>query len=202
MESSIIDTQEKIFVTEQEQILDGYRLGEKIFVSGFKPTFIVGLWRGGSAVGLVVQECLATLGVETDHIALRTSYRGREQYQQDAKARAPIRVHGKQYLLENLNAEDRLLIVDDVFSSGRHTSAVIEQLQRGVKRNMPTDVRVASLWYRPHEPGQAQVPDFYLHKTQDWLVLPYEFSDLTIEEIAKHKPFLSDMLNRKADQSG
>lgn len=175
-------------------MLDGYRLGEKIFTSGFKPTFIVGLWRGGSSVGLVVQECLATLGIATDHISLRTSYQGREQYQQDAARSAPIRVHGKQYLLENLNAEDRLLIVDDVFSSGRHTGAVIEQLRRGVKRNMPEDIRVATLWYRPHEKDQQQKPDFYLHETQDWLVLPYEFSDLTQQEIARHKPFLLDLV--------
>ena len=189
-----IEHNEKIFVTEQEQVLDGYRLGERIFASGFRPTFIVGLWRGGSSVGLVVQECLATLGVETDHIALRTSYQGRAQYEEVAATKAPIRVHGKQYLLENLNADDRLLIVDDVFSSGRHTSAVIDQLQVGMKRNMPTDIRIAALWYRPHQTNGAPKPDFYLHETQQWLVLPYEFNGLTRDEIAEHKPFLVSLL--------
>jgi len=104
-ECSHIDSSEKIYVTEQEQILDGFRLGEKIYASGFRPTFIVGLCRGGSSVGIVVQECLATLGVETDHIALRTSYEGRATYDQMVAEKSPIPVHGKQYLLENLNAE-------------------------------------------------------------------------------------------------
>ncbi len=142
---------------------------------------------------MVVQECLATLGVETDHIALRTSYQGREDYERSAAAKAPIRVHGKQYLLENLNTDDRLLIVDDVFSSGRHTTAVVEQLRAGLKRNMPTDVRVAALWYRAQD-STDQAPDFYLHETSKWLVLPYEVSGLTLQEIETHKPFLLPLL--------
>ena len=64
---------DKIFVDEQTQILDAYRLGEKIYADGFRPTFVVGLWRGGSTVALVVQECLAYLGVPTQHTTIRLS---------------------------------------------------------------------------------------------------------------------------------
>jgi len=186
-------------VSEQDHILDGFRLGCQIFDSGFRPSFIVGLWRGGSAVGIVVQECLATLGVETDHIALRTSYTGREDYQRVIQAQDAIRVHGKQYLLENINAEDRLLIVDDVYSSGRHTQAVIDSLAKGLKRNMPADIRLASIWVR--NPPQRSIdnreqPDYFLHKTSDWLVLPYEMRDLSAAEIAEHKSFLTLHLER------
>lgn len=141
-----------------------------------------------------MQECLATLGVETDHIALRTSYQGRAQYEQAAASKSPIRVHGKQYLLENLNADDHLLIVDDVFSSGRHTQAVVDQLRLGMKRNMPEEVRVAALWYRTQAGADAAKPDFYLTETDRWLVLPYEFSGLTKSEIAQHKPYLVPLL--------
>jgi len=158
------------------------------------------VWRGGSSVGLVVQECLATLGVETDHIALRTSYAGRAQYEQGAAVADPVRVHGKQYLLENLNATDRLLIVDDVFSSGRHTRAVVDQLAAGMKRNMPTDIRVAALWYRPTGDSGAAEPDYCLHETDKWLVLPYEFNGLTHAEIAANKPFLIPLLQKTAHQ--
>ena len=174
-------------------MLDGFRLGAKVFESGFRPTFIVALWRGGSSVGIVVQECLQTLGVETDHIALRTSYRGLESYRSEADAaERPRRVHGTQYLLENLDAEDQLLIVDDVYSSGRSVAAVISRLAERTKRNMPEDVRVATLWYRPR-PGGGR-PHYYLHETGDWLVLPYEMNGLTREEIAEHKPYLAAIL--------
>jgi hypothetical protein len=86
------------FLDENQLIEDAFRLGVQVFESGFRPNFIVGLWRGGSTVGIYVQECLQTLGVKTDHIALRTSYRGMDHY--DAMVAAPeaeIRVHGTHY---------------------------------------------------------------------------------------------------------
>lgn len=190
---------EKHFVSEQEHMLDGFRLGCQIFDSDFRPTFIVGLWRGGSAVGIVVQECLATLGVQTDHIALRTSYGGREEYERTQRTKTAIRVHGKQYLLENMNHSDSLLIVDDVYSSGRHTTAVVDTLRARLKRNTPEDIRIASVWVR--NPPQVTLadrdrPDFYVHETSDWLVLPYELSGLSAAEIETHKPFLLPHLAR------
>jgi hypoxanthine phosphoribosyltransferase len=192
---------EKRFVSEQEHLLDGFRLGRQVFEAGFRPTFIVGLWRGGSTVGIVVQECLATLGIRTDHIALRTSYRGRTDYELNLRQQASIRVHGRQYLLENVNADDRLLIVDDVFSSGRHTGAVVESLQLGLKRNMPADVRIAATWWRQTPIAQTgseppASPDFYVHKTRQWLVLPYELEGLTPAEIRAYKPALVPLLER------
>ena len=69
---------QKRFIAEQDLLEDSYRLAVQIFDSGFRPDFIVGVWRGGSTVGIYVQECLQYLGVETDHIAIRTSYRGRD----------------------------------------------------------------------------------------------------------------------------
>lgn len=191
---------DKVFIDEAEHILDGFRLGRRIFESGFQPSFIVGIWRGGSAVGIVVQECLATLGVETDHIALRTSYAGREEYEATAEARRPIRVHGKQYLLENLRREDRLLIVDDVYSSGRHAHAVVDALRTGTKRNMPADVRIAAIWFRPTLDAR-NAPDFHLRETDKWLVLPHEVMGLTRVEIAVHKPWLVELIDPHAQPS-
>jgi len=187
----------KIFLDEETLILDSFRLGVKIFESGFRPTFIVGLWRGGSSVGIYVQECLQTLGVETNHISLRTSYRGQPSYQESvASPEAEIRVHGTQYLLESLNADDSLLLVDDVFSTGKSIDAVIKRLSRHLKRNMPKQVRVAVLWERPAREETGLKPDFALHHTKDWLVFPYEISGLTMKEIQEHKPFLLPYLHQ------
>jgi len=182
---------DKKFLDEETLILDSFKLGVKIFESGFRPTFIVGLWRGGSSVGIYVQECLQTLGIETNHISLRTSYRGQPFYQETvASADAEIRVHGTQYLLENLNADDSLLLVDDVFSTGKSIEAVIKRLSRHLKRNMPGQIKIATLWQRPTCRETEVAPDYTLHQTEDWLVFPYEISGLTMDEIEKHKPFL------------
>ncbi len=185
---------EKLYVQEEDMLLDAYRLGVKIFNSGFRPSFIVGIWRGGSSVGIIVQECLQHLGIETDHISIRTSYRGLSSYKQMLDNADAIRVHGTRYLLENLNADDGLLIVDDVFNSGLNIKAVIDRLSYRTKRNMPRDVRIAVPWYKPANNKTGRVPDYYLHETDKWLVLPWELNGLTLEEIRRHKPFLTPIL--------
>lgn len=184
----------KRFVAEESLLNDSYRLAVKVFESGFRPDFIVGIWRGGSTVGIYVQECLQYLGVKTDHIAIRTSYRGLPRYFEDVEQPERIRVHGLQYLYETMNREDRLLIVDDVFSSGQSIDAVISRLAAKSKRNMPQDVRVAAPYFKPARNRTARTPDFFLHETDDWLVLPYELTGLSNEEIAHHKPWMLDIL--------
>ncbi|MFT4518988.1 MAG: hypoxanthine phosphoribosyltransferase [Halioglobus sp.] len=195
--SSVINhPTEKHFVDEESLVNDSFRLAVKIFESGFKPDFIVGVWRGGSTVGIYVQECLQYLGVKTDHIAIRTSYRGMDDYLQRVDSPEGIRVHGLQYLFENLNREDNLLIIDDVFSSGHNIEAVINRLQAKTKRNMPKEVRIAVPYYKPEHNATGRKPDYYLHETDDWLVLPYELTGLTDEEIQQHKPWVTPILKQ------
>lgn len=186
--------EKKRFIDEQSLIEDSYRLAVMIYESGFRPDFIVGIWRGGSTVGIYVQECLQTLGVETDHIAIRTSYRGMQQYFAALDENRDIRVHGIQYLLENMNHDDKLLIVDDVFRTGRHIEAVIDRLSSKAKRNMPEDTRIAMPYFKEGHSQTGRVPDFYLHKTDDWLVLPYELTGLSLDEIKEHKAWVTPFL--------
>jgi hypoxanthine phosphoribosyltransferase len=184
----------KTFVEEQALLEDAYRLAVRIYESGFRPDFIVGVWRGGSTVGIYVQECLQYLGVKTDHIAIRTSYRGMQSYLSQIDRPEEIRVHGLQYLYETMNQKDALLIVDDVFSSGQNIEAVINRLQAKTKRNMPHELRIAVPFYKPAKNRTGRVPDYYLHETDDWLVLPYEITGLSEAEIAAHKPWLIPIL--------
>ncbi|MEL0065138.1 MAG: phosphoribosyltransferase family protein [Gammaproteobacteria bacterium] len=193
--------QNKQFLSEQQVMEDAFRLGVQIYRSGFRPSFIVGLWRGGSTIGIYVQECLQTLGIQTDHIALRTSYEGAPHYEQMVNnPDREIRVHGTQYLLEQLNSDDSLLIVDDVFSTGLNVEAVIQRLRGRLKRNMPDDTRVATLYYKPGSRRIDRDPDYFLHETDNWLVLPYELSGLSNDEIRLHKPVAWELL--QADAKG
>ncbi len=186
----------KRFLDETQLIEDAFRLGVQVYESGFRPNFIVGLWRGGSTIGIYVQECLQTLGNKTDHIALRTSYRGMDHYSDMIAApETHIRVHGTQYLLDNLNADDRLLIVDDVFGTGHSVQAVLDRLNKHLKRNMPADTRIATLYQRPATHQTERRPDYCLHDTDDWLVFPYEMTGLSRAEIDQHKGYLSDILD-------
>ena len=89
-------------------------------------------------MGIAVQELLNYHGHPSDHIAIRTSsYTGIEQQNDD------IRVHGLHYIIENVNAEDTLLIVDDVFDTGRSIRAVIDRINELSRRNTPDVIRIA-----------------------------------------------------------
>lgn len=185
---------EKIFLDEDTLIEDSFQLATQIMSSGFKPTFIVGLWRGGSSVGIYVQECLQTLGVETDHISIRTSYAGADSYQRSAENQQPIRVHGLTYLVKHLNVNDKLLIVDDIYRSGKNAKATIAELEKRLRRNMPSEVRVATVWKKASL-LEGHGPDFFVNETDDWVVFPYELQGLSLEEIKKHKSFAYSSLD-------
>jgi hypoxanthine phosphoribosyltransferase len=182
-------------VAADDLLIDSFRLAAQISDAGFHPDFLVGLWRGGSAVGIAVQEGLDYLGIKTDHIAVRTSYSGAASYSDMVSKAEAIRVHGLQYLLENLCSSHSLLIVDDVYSTGSSVSAVIAQLALKTRRNMPHDIRVASVWFRPTDKTLRR-PDYFVHETQDWLALPYELSGMTLDELRSGRPELADIIDR------
>ena len=188
-------TMTKSFVAADDLLKDSFQLAANVAAADFHPDFLVGLWRGGSAVGIAVQEGLEFLGIKTDHLAIRTSYRGAPSYDEMISKAESIRVHGLQYLLENLCSHHKMLIVDDVYSTGSSVKAVIDQLAIKTRRNLPKDIRIASVWYRPSE-KTVRVPDFYVHETSDWLVLPYELSGMSIDEIREHRPELGDIIDR------
>ena len=185
----------KRFIRADDLLRDSFRLAANIHEAGFKPDFLVGLWRGGSAVGIAVQEGLDYFGTPTDHIAIRTSYSGAHRYSEMVSKADQIRVHGLQYLLENLCSHHSMLIVDDVYSTGSSVKAVIDQLARKTRRNLPADIRVASVWYRP-TPRTLRIPDYHVHETDDWLVLPYELSGQSVGELRENRPELAGILDR------
>ena len=183
------------FIAADDLLRDSFQLAAQIYEADFRPDFLVGLWRGGSAVGIAVQEGLEYFGVPTDHIALRTSYSGAPRYSQMVDKADAIRVHGMQYLLETLCAHHSMLIVDDVYSTGSSVAAVIKQLGVRTRRNMPHDVRVATVWYRPSE-KTLRTPDYFIHETQDWLVLPYEMTGLSLHELRENRPEMASLFDR------
>lgn len=180
MDSPVI---EKTFISAESLLRDSLELGARIVRSGFRPSFLVGVWRGGAPIGISVQEVLEYHGVECDHISIRTS--SYEAIDQPAKI---VRVHAIDYLVSRLSAEDRLLLIDDVFDSGRSLEAVIAELARRCRRNLPEQIRIATVYCKPARNRSSLKPDYYVRATDQWLVFPHELQGLTREEILRHKP--------------
>ena len=179
---------EKRYLTAQELLIDSFKLGLRVFKSGFRPSFIVGVWRGGTPVGIAVQEILDHLGIETDHIAIRTS-----SYYGIDKREKKVQVHGLEYIVRNANRQDGLLIVDDVFDTGNSIKAILKTLEKRMRNNLPGDIRIATAWYKPKKNVTDIVPDFYIHETDQWLMFPHELDGLTREEIFANKPGMKEI---------
>jgi hypothetical protein len=174
---------EKIFISADSLLRDSMELAMNVLRSGFKPTFLVAIWRGGAPIGITVQEVLEYHGVIVDHIPIRTSsYVGIDQ---QAKS---VRVHALDYLVSRLEEHDRLLLIDDVFDSGRSLEAVMTELRQRCRRNLPGTIRIATVYYKPTRNRTALTPDYYVRSTDTWLVFPHEIQGLSREEILAHKP--------------
>ncbi len=186
---------EKLFVSAEELLKDSFELALQIFESGYRPSFIVGVWRGGTPVGIAVQEVLELLDCKTDHFAIRTS-----SYEAMDKQSKEVKVYGLQHLVDTINVDDQLLIIDDIFDSGRSIEAIIDTLKDKCRRNTPDDIRVATVYYKPKRNKTTRVPDFYLHETDEWTVFPHELEGCSVDELKKTKPLpdrLFDLLSKK-----
>ena len=180
---------QKTFISPESLLRDSFELGRRVLRSGFRPSFLVGVWRGGAPIGITVQEVLEYHGVSCDHIAIRTSsYTGIDQQSRT------VRVHAIDYLVSMLNADDGLLLIDDVFDSGRSLEAVVGELRRRCRRNLPDQIRIATVYYKPTRNQSSLRPDYFVRETDHWLVFPHELCGLSREEILKHKPVGADFL--------
>jgi hypoxanthine phosphoribosyltransferase len=179
---------DKTVLSAKDLLEDSFRLGVKVLESGFEPTLIIAIWRGGTPVGMALQEVLAYCGVESDHIAIRTSsYLGVDE-------RGEVAVHGLNYIVKKICREDRVLIVDDVFDTGNTIKAVVDEIKRRARGNTPDEIKVAVPWFKPTRNETDMVPDFYLRETSEWLVFPHELDALTPEEMLEARPRLHQII--------
>jgi uncharacterized protein len=181
---------DKLFIQADELLSDSFKLAWQVFESGYRPNYIIGVWRGGAPIGIAVQEFLDVLGVPSDHIAIRTShYKGIDE--RDSQ----VQVYGLNYVIKQVESEDSLLIVDDVHDTGISIQKIILDLQTACKKNTP-EIKVATPYFKPLKNKTDRKPDFYLHETEKWLVFPHELEGLSIDEIIEFKPELSDLVKK------
>jgi len=174
---------DKIFISAQQLLEDSYRLAAQIYRSGIEPGLIVGVWRGGAPVGIVIHEYFEYMGLKIDHIAIRaSSYTGINQQA------GTIEITGLQYLFENAGNHAQILLVDDVFDTGNSMKEIIHRLEIHYGNSLRKRVTIACPWYKPGNNRTALQPDFYLHETDKWLVFPHEIAGLDRAELEQRKP--------------
>ena len=55
---------DKLFINSSDLLKDSFQLAWNVYESGFKPDYIIGVWRGGAPIGIAVQEFLSVLGIK------------------------------------------------------------------------------------------------------------------------------------------
>jgi hypoxanthine phosphoribosyltransferase len=178
---------EKLYISGNDLIYKSFKLGRKIYDSGIKPDGLIAIWRGGTPIGVAVHEILLKLGIDTFHTAIKaSSYSDLEKVLQE-----PI-VESIQPLVDNVLTKDMtLLIVDDVFDTGSTLATIKKLLTPYVK-----EVILATVLYKPANNITDVEPDFYLEKTDKWIVFPHELEGLTDEEIAFKDPRVVELLQK------
>lgn len=168
---------DKEFIRADDLVRDSFSLAQKIYDSGYRPDAMLVLWRGGTPVGIVLHEFFAYKGLETYHATVKVrSYTGIGQCFE------PIVEHIEP-VLAGLAKNCRVLLVDDICDSGRSMEKV-----RALVAARTSQIKIATLYYKPGKSQTGLVPDYYMRKTDKWIVFPHELIGLTDDEIlAKDK---------------
>jgi hypothetical protein len=61
---------------------------------------------------------------------------------------------------------------------------------------MPSEVKVATPYFKPSKNKTGRSPDYYVHEVDEWLVLPYELQGLSYDEIVNNKPSMAGILEQ------
>ncbi|MBP5509402.1 MAG: hypoxanthine phosphoribosyltransferase [Kiritimatiellae bacterium] len=163
---------------------DCFRLARIVLDSGWTPDVLLTLWRGGAPVGLCVHEFFVYRQIPVRHEVLSC-----KSYTGIATAGALSFAPEADSVLSKIRTGERVLVLDDVFDSGRTADAVMGRLQ-----TIRADARFASVYWKPEKNQTTRQPDFYVRKTEEWIVFPHELQGLTPEEVVQKDPVLAGLL--------
>lgn len=137
-----------------------FRLYEKIVDSGYQPDVIVGVARGGWIPARILSDLFFTRDTANVKVDL---YRGIYSRDQSPQVSQKIPMDMKW---------ERPLLVDDISDTGDSLTIAGKHLrQRGYK-----NPRTATMHMKP---WTKLVPDYYVVKTEAWVVYPWELKEFT-----------------------
>ncbi len=165
------------------------KLAHQIHAEGFVPDVIYVSLRGGAYMGNVISEYFKLLR-RNDRPVFYAAVVARSYT--DIREHESVRVDGWTYAPEHLRTGDKILLVDDIFDSGRTINHLVQIiLEKGIPR---VDCKVAVHDYKYFSYKQDQLPiqpDFYCRKIEvkspdedRWIhYLSHELVGLTKEEL-------------------
>ena len=176
---------DKHYLSADDYLRDTWRLAAAVKASGWKPDVLVALWRGGAPVGVAIHEFFKASGWDVRHIPLKcASYTGIGENAGSVEFTCGDIVFGM------LRKGDKVLVVDDVFDTGKTAAAVKAKLDA-----LGVEMRMACVYWKPQKNITALKPDYFVRDVGlDWIVFPHEIEGLTADEIAVKDPLLADLM--------
>lgn len=165
---------------------DAWRLAAAVRAGGWRPDALLALWRGGAAPAVAVHEFLAAAGWPMAHYPLKcASYTGI-----GANAGDVVFTFGED-VFGLMRPGQRVLIVDDVFDTGKTAKAVKARIDA-----TGADMRMACVYWKPAKNRTDLKPDYYVRDVgNDWIVFPHEIEGLSPDEIRRKDPLLTELLD-------
>lgn len=183
----------KEFISYNEVRNNALKLAHRIHLDGFIPDIIYVSLRGGAYLGNVMSEYFKAVRRDDARPIFYAAVVARSYV--DVRKQEQVRVDGWTYSPEYLRNGDKVLLVDDIYDTGRtinHLASII--LEKGVPRR---DLKIAVhdykiVEYRGEQPSIK--PDYWcrLHqiKTPEderWIhYMSHELVGLTEEELKEH----------------
>jgi len=183
---------EKEFLSYQVIRNNSIKLAHAIHSEGFIPDVIYVSLRGGAYMGNVISEYFKVIRKNDRPVfyaaVVARSYTG-------IRSQEAIRIDGWTYSPKYLRSGDKVLIIDDIFDSGRTINHLVKVvMDKGVPRS---DIKVAVHDYKIRtfiDEHPEIIPDYYCRKhvidapdADNWVhYLSHELLGLTEGEIRKH----------------
>lgn len=175
----------KQYLSADDFYLDSFRLAKKIINSGWRPDYIIALWRGGAPVGVCVHEFFRYNRIDVKHAVLKcSSYTGIDEKNDK------VDFENADTLFDGISPSAKILFVDDVFDSGQTAAAVHKRFSHRIG-----ELKFAAVYWKPTKNTTSITPDYHLKETEEWIVFPHEMMGLDDEEIAVKNPALHKLLH-------
>jgi len=177
--------EKKLYLDPKEYLRDCWRLARKVYDSGWRPDVLLVLWRGGASPGVALHEFFKVKGIELRHEPVKCS-----SYTGIGTSNAVVEFDGRaESLIKSLAPGSKVLVVDDVFDTGRTAAAVHARMDAA-----GCDMRLACVYWKPSKNVTEFSPDFFVKRLEEWIVFPHEIEGLTPGEVAEKDPVLAELL--------
>jgi len=169
---------EIVHVTPARLLVDSLKLGKALYETGFRPKHAISIWRGGTAVGLGVDEYFRMRGLHINHTTIAT-----ESYVSIGRSEEVV-LKGLEHVIESICREDGLLIIDDVYETGNTIRKIVDTLCERARANAPQRMMVGTIHRKPERVKYSEIETVSLYDVPGatWIDYPHELADLVTDD--------------------